>query len=286
MNYRISDEVKHLQHANHDNVVRLLGLSSWEGFVAIIMEYLPSGNLMEMLRDKDVPIGTLLRLRISDDIANGISFIHNLLSGKRLVHGDLKAENILLTNSLRCKIADFGGSVLSNLTGNTTTLRGRTVTSNEFTEIYAAPELLKNQAMKLIPSNDTYSYGMIIYLILRREGPVTDQSVKMPYLEDIKKGERPELDIKELTDPEACDQSKAVLLLLYEKMKECWQQNARDRPDMRDVRDELHHKLVQFPPSRINDQVTEALRELEVAELSLRQHECVALDKLPLRSGL
>ncbi|CAK8681975.1 unnamed protein product [Clavelina lepadiformis] len=80
------------------------------------MEYFPAGNLKVILLDEDIVLGPLLRARFGAEIANGLAFIHNLFDDKRLLHGDIKPENILLTEDLHCKIGDFGTAQLSNYT--------------------------------------------------------------------------------------------------------------------------------------------------------------------------
>ena len=276
--FRISTEVNHLQKANHANIVRIYGLTQWQEFLAIITEYFPNGNLKELLLDKDIDIKPFLQLRMSFDIANGLAFIHNLLPNERLVHGDLKVENVLLTDDLRCKIADFGSSVLSGNTGSMTKTNG--VFTNEFTEIYAAPELLANPTMKLRTSHDTYSFGMIIYLILTRRSPVPNNLFNI-FLNDIKEGKRPPIDIIELTLKfNKCKIAVESLQLLCSVLMRCWAQNASKRPKMTTVRDELHDQLVEIKSSQVQSQVALALSNMVVAKLSKTKCKCVPINQL------
>ena len=249
------------------------------------MEYMPNGNLKELLRDDDVKLGAFLRLRICAEISKGLACIHHLLKEKRLVHGDLKAENILLSDDLHCKIGDFGSSVLSNYTENTTLGKSKQ-SSNEFTAIYAAPELLRNHSIKLKPSIDTYSFGMIVYMVLKRELPVTNNAVLTSYLDKIQNGQRPEIDFQELTSEfKTCEKSIDAINQLARIMKYCWKQAASERPDMKDVKDILCDLLIPIPSSEIHLQVADATSEMTVLKFMQKQYKCVSIDKLPLKSN-
>ena len=85
--------------------------------MAIIIEYTPGGSLSDLLLGKTdteeflVPeISQSLRIRFCSDISNGISHLHFSFFAQRVVHGDLKLQNVLLTSDLRCKVGDFGGA--------------------------------------------------------------------------------------------------------------------------------------------------------------------------------
>ena len=257
----------------------MYGLVQWQENVAIVTEYLPSGNLMELLSDEVVDIRSFLQLRMGFEIANGLACMHNLLSGQRLVHGDIKAENVLLTDDLHCKIADFGSSILSNYTNNITTNKGEGNYINEFTAIYAAPELLKNNAMALRPSNDTYSFAMILYLILTRKSPVATSCLLKVFLEDVKQGKRPRVDVNTLTSG-LVNAAELVIRLLYDVMVKCWTQEAAKRPEMKTVRDELYERMTEIPPHQIHSQVVLASSKMTIVNISKKKHKCVPIDHL------
>ena len=79
--------------------------SLWRyGSVFLVAELMSGGELRELLNDKTQVLDWPLRLRIAQDIAEGVAFLH----GKGLIHRDLKSLNILLDDERRAKIADFG----------------------------------------------------------------------------------------------------------------------------------------------------------------------------------
>jgi len=78
---------------------------------------MPGGCLGDLLLSKInedqflVPkISSLLRLRFCSDISRGVAYLHQAFFERRIVHGDLKPSNILLSSDLKCKVGDFGGA--------------------------------------------------------------------------------------------------------------------------------------------------------------------------------
>ena len=291
--FRIFDEINILQHSSNENVVRIHGYTEWSaGNIGIVMEYLPGGNLWQLLREKSIRIGIILRLRMCSEIASALTFIHNLFVDKRLTHGDLKAENVLLTTDLHAKIADFGSSRWSEYTGRTT-VEQVPQSKNLFTKIYAPPELLNNPSMKLHPSCDVYSFGMIVYIVLRRQLPVSNMTkmVEHIYLHNIQNGKFPtsELennveDIKHELDRE--DEITAVELLEAE-IKNCWKLNPNDRPQIVDIKERLEEKLSCFPSKDLHHQVASVARKHDTSLPTSTEHNLVAISRLRLeRKGL
>ena len=116
---QLAAELKLMIHiGRHKNVVNLLGASTINGPLWVILEYCPNGDLLRFLRsrhgllpewERDPQSSTdvlcLLDLvRIAVEVAEGMSF----LSQHNVIHRDLAARNILLTDNLQVKIADFG----------------------------------------------------------------------------------------------------------------------------------------------------------------------------------
>ncbi|GJX49578.1 calmodulin-binding receptor-like cytoplasmic kinase 3 [Tanacetum coccineum] len=101
-------EVELLSKIDHRNLVKLLGYVDKGNERLIITEYVPNGTLREHL---DGVHGNLLdfsqRLEICIDIAHGLTYLHQYAE-KQIIHRDVKSSNILLTERLRAKVADFG----------------------------------------------------------------------------------------------------------------------------------------------------------------------------------
>ncbi|CAK8681993.1 unnamed protein product [Clavelina lepadiformis] len=280
---KIKKEIGHLQQANHDNIVRVYGWTQWPKAVAIIMEYLPAGNLKAILMDEDVVLGPLLRARFGAEISNGLAFIHNLFDNKRLLHGDIKPENILMTEDLHCKIGDFGAAQLSSYTGSTTTARYKAKDSVQMTLLYAAPERLQDISTKLTPKYDTYSYGMTLHMILAREMPIDVGTPLETFTDRVIEGQRPSVQsiheyIQGLGD-EGTGEDAAMIRVLNEEMIRCWQQDPADRPTMTEVKDRLQSQLQNRDLSLFHKLVHDASQELCLKKPSFIQKECAPVSR-------
>ena len=72
------------------------------------MEYANNSNLEDILLEYiDLDIPWALRLRFTDDVANGLKYLHHGDSKRAFVHGDLKPQNILIDSDLVAKLADL-----------------------------------------------------------------------------------------------------------------------------------------------------------------------------------
>ena len=258
-------------------MIHIFGDASWPASLAIVMECLQGGSLAEFIQDKEITIGGFLRLRICLEITSGLAYLHNL-EPKRMVHGDLKPENVLLIDDLHCKIADFGSSVVSSYTGKTT-VPGYTPQKLGFTPIYAAPELLSNPTAKKHPALDTYSFSIIVCVVLKREAPVAWKNVESLYVEDIKRGECPCLLFMNELKQTFSDQEFAVIQYLKTVMQQCWSHNPSDRPSMAHV----HQCLLQIQvndPATVNKEVATALDKMTISNPVQSDYSCAPLNML------
>ena len=98
------------------------------------------GSLYDILHNETMPIDADLLLPILRDIAQGMRFLHS--ANPQVLHGDLKAANILVDSKFRAKVADFGLSQKKNLGGTGT-------------PFWMAPELLRCEGINTA-STDVY----------------------------------------------------------------------------------------------------------------------------------
>ncbi|KAG0458342.1 hypothetical protein HPP92_023179 [Vanilla planifolia] len=125
----------------------------------VVVEFLPGGTLKQYLikhYHRKLPYKVVIQLAL--DLARGLSYLHS----KKIVHRDVKTENMLLTVSGAVKIADFGVARVEaqnpkDMTGETGTLG------------YMAPEVLEGK-----PYNrkcDVYSFGICLWEIYACDMP-------------------------------------------------------------------------------------------------------------------
>ena len=72
----------------------------------LVMEYMELGSLYDLLHNETMILDGEFVLPILKDIAQGVRFLHTAVP--HVIHGDLKAQNILVDRKFRAKVADFG----------------------------------------------------------------------------------------------------------------------------------------------------------------------------------
>ena len=73
----------------------------------LVMEYMTQGSLYDVLRDDSMELDVDEHiLPVLQDIAQGVRFLH--AANPQVVHGDLKAKNVLIDSNFRAKVTDFG----------------------------------------------------------------------------------------------------------------------------------------------------------------------------------
>lgn len=220
---------------DHPNIVELYGYTL--NPVSLVMEYVPNGSLSYLLHYCEDPkveakmTDGRIKLNILLGIAYGMAQLHEC----NVTHGDLKPQNVLITDDFHAKIADFGLATFRAKTASTTSshmLSGSSGDGDEDvdfegiaggTAAYMAPELLSSSVVAN-EKTDVYSFGVLMNEVLHEEEPYSQnlrQFVgKGPFAAVLyaKDGNRPQIRDKKVT-PE--------LRWIIER---CWTQNPRDRP--------------------------------------------------------
>jgi Leucine-rich repeat (LRR) protein len=101
-------EVTTLGSIRHRNIVRLLGFVSNREANLLLYEYMPNGSLGEMLHGgKGGHLGWEARARVAAEAACGLCYLHHDCA-PRIIHRDVKSNNILLDSAFEAHVADFG----------------------------------------------------------------------------------------------------------------------------------------------------------------------------------
>ncbi|KAG9074908.1 hypothetical protein FS749_013484 [Ceratobasidium sp. UAMH 11750] len=90
----------------HRNVLELLGFAIFQEQLAMISPWMENGTLNDYIRKHS----GLDRWSLCLQVSEGLEYIH----GVGMVHGDLKANNILVSADGVVKLSDFGNSVMTN----------------------------------------------------------------------------------------------------------------------------------------------------------------------------
>jgi len=150
---RLLEEARRLARVRHPNVVAVHGADLADGRVGIWTE-LVEGQTLEERLDVDGPMGAGEAVTVGLDLCRALASVH--ASG--LVHGDVKAANVLRERGGRIVLTDLGSATEAGalaVTGSPATL---------------APEVLDGGPST--PSADLYSLGVLLYHLLTGRYPV------------------------------------------------------------------------------------------------------------------
>ena len=142
---RIYRESAILTSLKHPNIIRLYEVLDSHNWVLIIMEYASGGELLDYIaKEKNQILSEPQACKIFNSILAGLEYCHR----RKVIHRDLKLENILLDKNGNIKIADFGLSNTINF--------GQKMSTNCGTPNYIAPEIIRStQEPQSANSNDS-----------------------------------------------------------------------------------------------------------------------------------
>jgi len=165
-------EITVIANIRHVNLVRLRGFCAEGSRRLLVYEYMNRGSLDRSLFGRTGPVlewGE--RMEVALGAARGLAYLHTGCDQK-IVHCDVKPENILLADGGQVKISDFGLAKLMSPEQSAlfTTMRG--------TRGYLAPEWLSNAAIS--DRADVYSFGMVLLELIhgrKNRGQQTNDNV-------------------------------------------------------------------------------------------------------------
>lgn len=153
---RIRREVAVLRGLDSPYFPKNLGFETHGANTFILLEeYVPSRPLSECLGEFTAPRRAL---GLAQHLVGGL----DLLWQKRVVHRDVKPDNILITSDGKPKIIDLGIARLLDSESLTRTLNA----VGPCTPVYAAPEQLRNRKAKIDHRTDQFNLGMIFVQLL------------------------------------------------------------------------------------------------------------------------
>ena len=149
-------EISILKQLKHPNIVRLIDLIHGEKKLYLVFEFLDH-DLKKFLDLNNGPLPRQLVKSYLYQICSAIKYCHS----KRILHRDLKPQNLLIDKNGVIKLADFG---LARAFG----IPIKTLTHEILTLWYRAPEILLGQKEYSTPV-DMWSIGLIFYEMAHRK---------------------------------------------------------------------------------------------------------------------
>ncbi|KAF9257430.1 kinase-like protein [Marasmius fiardii PR-910] len=208
------------QQLKHPNLLPFMGmyyLDKAREQLCLVSPWMERGNLVRFL--KDTPSEQIDHYSLVHDIASGLVYLHS----RKIVHGDLKGVNILLTPDERACIGDFGLSRVADT--HALRLTSSTTAHSKGTMRWLSPELLKSDPpCSSSTSSDMYAFACVCYEIFAGNVPfyeLTDGAVIVAVLLDKKHPQRPRASL--LNDE------------MWNIMGSCWKPEPQLRPSASEV---------------------------------------------------
>ncbi|KAG8989972.1 hypothetical protein FRB94_013835 [Tulasnella sp. JGI-2019a] len=167
---RLVREMKAWSKLQHPNILPLLGfhLSDNLDLALIICPLQPYGNVKGYLQQ--MKPSNLDRLGLALDTICAVEYLHSL--DPPVVHGDLKALNVLMSNERRAILCDFGLAVAADeVQSGLTTSRGFKGSIR-----YCSPELVMEEEARRSPASDMWAWGCLVVEIMKETVPYARQN--------------------------------------------------------------------------------------------------------------
>ncbi|XP_052436625.1 tyrosine-protein kinase SRK2 [Carassius gibelio] len=222
----IKTEIDIMKELHHERLLKLYAVCTNSQPMCLVTELMKNGSLKKFLinhkHKQDLEFSIMMDFAVQ--ITEGMMYIEN-----KIVHRDLRAENILLTDMQCCKIADFGLAEI-NLPGS-----HRISSDIKVPVKWMAPEIFENKAYT--SKSDVWSFGILLTEIVTYGDDPYPGMDKKTCVQSIQRGERMER-------PAGCPEA------LYEIMLRCWRSNPEERPTFTELRGKLM-ALINEPDSEL-----------------------------------
>jgi hypothetical protein len=161
---RFNREARAVAQISHPNVVSVIDAGEDGGHPYIVFEYVEGETLKQRItRMGRLPLDEAVAYAI--EIGRGLGTAH----ARRLVHRDVKPQNVLIDAEGRAKVTDFG--IARSLEAEGLTATGRVLGTTD----YVSPEQAMGHAVDA--RSDIYSLGIVLYEMLTGEVPYRAESL-------------------------------------------------------------------------------------------------------------
>jgi fused-like protein len=145
----LRQEIAILRQLDHPNVILLLDYFETPRDVVVVTEFAPHGELLNILKDDQFLSEDSVR-SIAVQLTSALHYLHE----RRVMHRDMKPQNVLVSSNGVIKLADFGfAKTLSASSVLLTSIKG--------TPLYMAPEIYQDR--RYDPSADLWGLGVMLF---------------------------------------------------------------------------------------------------------------------------
>ncbi|XWS38675.1 hypothetical protein CRYUN_Cryun19dG0151300 [Craigia yunnanensis] len=235
-------EVQFLGVVNHPNLVKLLGYCCVDGERGIqrllVYEFMPNRSLENHLFNRTSTLPWKTRLEIMLGTAEGLAYLHEGLEVK-VIYRDFKSSNVLLDESFKPKLSDFG-LAREGPTGD----RTHVSTAVVGTYGYAAPEYVETGHLTI--QSDIWTFGVVLYEILtgRRTVERNRPTMEQKLLDWVKQFPPDSKRFSMIIDPRLRNNySFSAAQKVGKLANSCLNKNAKERPTMSQVVESLKQAI-------------------------------------------
>ncbi|MBL7573031.1 Stk1 family PASTA domain-containing Ser/Thr kinase [Staphylococcus saccharolyticus] len=171
---RFEREVHNSAQLSHDNIVSMIDVDEEDDCFYLVMEYVEGPTLAEYIENHG-PLSVETAIQFTERILSGIKHAHDM----RIVHRDIKPQNILIVKNKTLKIFDFG--IAKALSETSLTQTNHVLGTVQ----YLSPEQAKGEMTD--ESTDIYSIGIVLYEMLVGEPPFNGEtavSIAIKHIQD------------------------------------------------------------------------------------------------------
>ncbi|KAL8510902.1 hypothetical protein ACS0TY_017643 [Phlomoides rotata] len=240
-------ECQILRSIRHRNLVKVITSCSNVDFKALVMEYMPNGNLESWLYSDNCSLNIFQRLGIMINVACAVEYLHEGYTFP-IVHCDLKPNNILLDEDMVAHVADFGIAKLF------TQEQRMQQTGTLGTIGYIAPEYGTEGLVSTMV--DVYSYGILLMEVFSRRKPTDEMfsgelTMRRWVSESFPNSVMQIVDheLLNMDDERSRGRHERCLTSVMEVAVECTADLAEERPSMKDVvarMNRIYHNQVEL----------------------------------------
>ena len=160
-------EIEIMYRVHHPNVVKLFGHFEDNNFCYFIMEYIPGGNIYNLVPKNGIKITSTQNIvSIMKDVISATYYLHHMTPP--IIHRDIKPENVVLDQNMVGKLTDFGWSNYMHGDIKRTTICG--------TPVYLAPEIISGRGHD--EKVDIWCIGVLMFELITGFAPFQGNDVQ------------------------------------------------------------------------------------------------------------
>ncbi len=160
-------EAKTLHAITHPNIVKIVDTFKANNSAYSVMEYLDGMNLQQYI-EANGKLAPKIALKYIKDICNAIEYIHTM----KILHLDIKPNNLIMTNFNRIVLIDFGASLIYQKSGEIKDADSTSEIVSGISKYYTCAEQNSYDSLKKWnPQFDTYSLVATFYFMITGEVP-------------------------------------------------------------------------------------------------------------------